>query len=223
MRTDDITALLGPTDGPGGEPFRQGTVLTYNPSDGSNQISVAGIVLTNVPLLNIGDVTLLKTGDVVVLAKFRSSWAVLGRIITPGASQLATGAVGFAGVGTSGVNFSIPTAYAARASQSIAVPAWANQANVLAVANILCLNSRTVSDFLQMRVQIDGSPGGAGQAQAAAGTWAHTMASAGRSTMAVTPGGSFTVAAEVLAGGGAWAVNASNLLNLDGIVIFRKV
>jgi hypothetical protein len=89
MRSDDLTPLLSGkhTVGTG---FRQGVIITWNPDTAENTVSVAGSVLTNLPILNTSEASLLDTGDVVAVITMGSSFAILGRLVIPGTPQAVT-------------------------------------------------------------------------------------------------------------------------------------
>lgn len=60
--------------------FRQGTVITWTRSTGENTVNVGGTVLSNLPMLTMGEVTNLVAGDVVGLLRAGTQYFVLGRI-----------------------------------------------------------------------------------------------------------------------------------------------
>lgn len=108
----DITDLFGgPPPGPGQNVnYRQGVVLTFDQATLSNTVNVGGTVLTDLPLLGVGESTLLVPGSVVGIINVSAtggaaSWAILGRLVTPGSAQ-AIDAVGL-------LNSQIQTAYVA--------------------------------------------------------------------------------------------------------------
>jgi hypothetical protein len=95
----DLADLFGPPPpGPAQTMmFRQGVVLTFDPATLSNTVAVGGAVLSNLPLLGVGEATLLTVGSVVGIVSITApgggtTWAILGRLVTPGSAQ-ATDAV----------------------------------------------------------------------------------------------------------------------------------
>jgi hypothetical protein len=80
-RADDLAPLLAPPAGPT-LAFRQGLVVAWNAGTGANTINVAGVTLTDVPVLATS-VAGLVPGDAVALLTWQSAWFILGKIITP--------------------------------------------------------------------------------------------------------------------------------------------
>lgn len=163
MIGDDLTGLLGRPPGPDSG-FRQGTVLTFDPESGANTIAVAGGILTDVPVLNIGDLVQIVPGDVVVLLRLRSSWAILGRIMAPGSSSMLVGTSDFSTDNAFASNFSITTSFVTRVSVSFPVPSWANFVQVFAGMTATCHNTGTAQAYTA-QILIDGATSGA------LGTW----------------------------------------------------
>jgi hypothetical protein len=71
--------------------FAQGTVVAWSAVAGTNQISVRGSVLTNLPSLIGSEVGLIRPGDVVALIRFQTTFFVLGRIEVADTAQRAFG------------------------------------------------------------------------------------------------------------------------------------
>lgn len=68
--------------------YRQGRIVTFNPTTLENTVDVGGTVLTNLPILGVGEATLLAAGSNVGIAAIQSdkgaaTWAILGRMVTP--------------------------------------------------------------------------------------------------------------------------------------------
>lgn len=226
MIGDDITTFLVRDDDPGFG-FRQGTVLAFDPTTGENTIGVAGGTLTDLPLLNIGDTVNLTVGDVVVLMRLKSSWAILGRLMVPGGAALNATAVGFGSLGVSNLNFGLTTSYTVKASDLIEIPAWANRMLMHATADATVENTSAAADFAYLRIGIDSASGGSafGAVSNAAGghpdKYTHLAASA-VTEIPVTGGDLHIVVAEMRSSVGSWAANAGNIVNLNAIAIFRK-
>lgn len=91
--TDDITALL--LAGNTGElpelGFHQGIIVAWNNQTGQNTIRVAGTDVVDIQMLNITEALVLETGHVVALLRFKNTYFILGRIVTPATSQFFTG------------------------------------------------------------------------------------------------------------------------------------
>lgn len=227
-RADDLAPLLAPPPEPAFG-FRQGTILSFDQSNGANTVNVAGTVLTNVPIISGSESLEFSPGDVVVLLRFASSWAILGRVVIPGGAAFATSALATSGIGIVASNFALSTSPTAIASDTFVVPPWSNLALVTAIVSAHVEHpNASATEFVRCRATIDGSPGGdvsCAVAPAAAGhpgKYGTLAASAIRGT-AVTPGGSFTVTGDVWAVNGAWAARAGNRCNLDAIAIFQRL
>lgn len=73
--------------------YRQGTVVTFNPVTLQNTVDVGGTILTDLPLLGVGEATLLVPGSVVGIVSIGSTaagsdtWAILGRLVVPNTAQ----------------------------------------------------------------------------------------------------------------------------------------
>jgi hypothetical protein len=155
MRSDDLTGLLQPTPDPSA--FRQGQIVTFDPATGANTVNVAGALLTDLPLLNIGDTVNLLPDDVVVLIKYGASWAILGRVVTPGSASLSAnvvatqtqsaGALGPANL--SGTNLIIAQ------TGNFTIPSWANRIDFMAVGFAHALNSTANAEELYCSVAVD--------------------------------------------------------------------
>lgn len=72
-------------------PFAQGVVETWNALAGTNKVRVRGKSLTNLLSLVGSEGGLIRPGDVVCIAFFQDTAAVLGRIDAPGVEQRALG------------------------------------------------------------------------------------------------------------------------------------
>lgn len=81
-RSDDLAPLLAPAPAPA-VGYRQGVVVAWDSVTFANQVSVGGATVTNLPLLNSSDASLIVPGDTVGILTFGSSWAILGRFTVP--------------------------------------------------------------------------------------------------------------------------------------------
>lgn len=155
----DLTNLFQAPTQP--EAFRQGVILSFDPATGANTVNVGGAVLTNLPILVGGDTVNFAEDDVVVLLKYRSSWAILGRIVIPGNEALTAAAVDFyAGNNWHLDPLTIDTTFAMSSHLSIPVPAWANSALVYASSNAVFANASGSTDTVLTETRLDGGSGG---------------------------------------------------------------
>lgn len=88
MNGDDLAPLLVPADR-AEIGFRSGTVLEWDPVTGHNTVNVAGATLSDLPLLNVGELVSIRAGDVVGMLRVKSALFILGRVIVPGAAPVA--------------------------------------------------------------------------------------------------------------------------------------
>jgi len=86
MRSDDLVPLLKPD---GGKPvgFRQGVIVSWNPDTAANTVLVGGSLMTNLPILNTSEASLLAEGDVVGILTSGPTWAIMGRFTIPGTPE----------------------------------------------------------------------------------------------------------------------------------------
>ena len=93
-RPADLASLFGPGPDPASQDlrYRQGTVLTFNEVTLQNTIQVGSTVLTDVPLLGVGEASLLTTGSVVgvlVVGGDTKQYYITGRIVVPNTPDAA--------------------------------------------------------------------------------------------------------------------------------------
>lgn len=231
MFGDDLTALFGEGGGPEFG-LRQGTVTAFNQTTGQNTIACAGAVLTDLPVLSGSESLEYAPGDVVILLKLRSSWCILGRVVVPNsANRLAPSAVGFGSIGATVTGVAevgaITSTWTAKLTRTITVPAWANRMLLHATANASVHNTSAATDYANLRVNIDGSPGGSAYAAVSpAGSFPDeygTLAVSAVRETTVTPGAAVTVSADLRSNVGTWAADAGNQVNLDATATFRRV
>lgn len=75
--------------------YRQGVILTFDPITLSNTVDVGGAVLTDLPVLGVGEATLFVPGAIVGLATIGvpgrgQTLAILGRIVRPNTADAAS-------------------------------------------------------------------------------------------------------------------------------------
>lgn len=234
MTTPSSADLTNLFQAPAGrESYRQGTILTFNPATGANTVQVGGAVLANLPILIGGDTVNLDAGDAVVLLRYASSWAILGRIVIPGNEALQSTAVDFYAAsanaddpGAPGLNFAVTTSFISGAIVTVDTPTWANSALIQAVGRHVVQNTTGASNMLRSIVDINGAGGGESFDVIPAGTWGTGMAAVTRE-LTVGGGGPFELLATTgvenrvrIDSGADWNCQDS-YLNVS--VIFRKV
>jgi hypothetical protein len=222
--TDNIAPLFDP-----GEPavrFRQGTITAWNAATGSNTIDVAGGTLTDVPILNTGEAIALKAGHVVCLLGQGMSWFIIGRVTPPNDPSFAGASLAFASDTAQATNFALATTLATKASVALTVPAWADEAAVMAVGTCTLVNPRPAADFASCAVLIDGVSGPGvqqGFAINAAADNGDVQSLASSSSRVLVPGGA-TILCEmqIRSQAASWVAQATNIAGISAVAIFRS-
>lgn len=217
----DLTSLFAPTAP--AEPFRQGVIVAFDPATGANQVSVGGAVLVDLPILVGGDTVNFAPGDVVILLKYRSSWAIFGRIVVPGSDALTATAVSFAGGGASSGAFTITSSFSTPAEVNVPTPVWANSLVLYAISTVIVSNTSGASELARLITDINGAGGGETLQQCLDSNYVTTFAPVAR---VLGAGGGFPLSATTNVAvrprsNGATMSGIAAFLNY--IAIFRKV
>lgn len=226
MLADDLVGMLKPEAGPG-TGFRQGQILTWDPDTGHNTVSVGGSLLTDVPVLNTSEAIALKPGHVVGLLTFGGSWFILGRITPPGDPNFAGASLEFATGSARATNFTLPLGTpTTKVSLTLAVPAWADEAAVVATSSASLANPRSVADFARMRCQIAGAAGYESIQGFAVATDPNAQYyqnfTASYSVVVAGPGSSVLVESQLWVDGAAWSPGTPNVVNLTAFAVYRS-
>lgn len=80
--SDDLVPLLIPPPQP--LSYRQGTVVTWNLDNGTNQVRIGDGVLNNLSVITQSDLINIRPGDTVAVVKYNDSYAVLGKLKSGG-------------------------------------------------------------------------------------------------------------------------------------------
>jgi hypothetical protein len=222
--TDNLATLFDSKQP--GVRFRQGTILTWNSQTGENTVDLAGGTLTNVPIINTGEAVALKAGHVVGLLGQGSTWFIIGRVTPPNDPNFAGASVAFGGTGVSTTNFSVTTTHAVKASTSITVPSWVDEAVVLCTANATLFNTTASGFLITAQPFIDGVGGGGCQfgLGPTADASQNRMNSGGMSAQRVlTPGATIALEVQAWTTSGTVPADINNQVNLDAIAIFRSI
>lgn len=92
----DLAALFsGPVAGPAQNmAYRQGIVRTWDPLTAMNTVEVGGTILSNLPVLNTSEASVLTAGSVVAVVVIgdegAKTFAILGRLTIPGSADAAS-------------------------------------------------------------------------------------------------------------------------------------
>lgn len=216
MRSEDLSTLFQPQTQDVG--FHTGKVITWNDSNGLNSVEIAGTVITDLPMLNLGDVVALQSGDVVGVLRFMNTYFILGRIISAGSGQFASTALAVAGVGTATTNQPITTTDTTVLTSTVPVPTWADEAQILVVSTMTANNNGVNDDYFGLRTAINGVNGTQNFAYVVAGRWGAVTATAMR--FITSPGSTITVESKIQTANFNFA--AGTLVSHDGMIVFKS-
>lgn len=232
-RPDDITGLLQK----GGDPtaFRQGRLLTFNPVTGANTVLVQGATLTNLPLLIAGGVFNLQgddslgtgNGNVVVLMRMKSSWAILGRVLTQGDPNIISAIDILQSVNINANNQPITTSFSVYTTATATIPTWATKALVISTATFafFAAAATTVTAIIESATSNPNAVVDTPQTQfiiPAGGMGTLTLSQAVPFTGLIPGTTAMTVKAAALASAGV-AADTRNNVNLTTSIQFQKV
>lgn len=222
MISDDVSTLFG--DGPPGVRFRQGRITFWNPANGENQIDMGGGTLNDVPILNTGEAIALKEGHIVGLLGQGLSWFIVGRITPPNDPNFASASVAFGRAQDFQQGFAQPAAKTLKASATITVPAWADEAAVMCVATGTLVNNQPNRVEGLIYAGINTVTGSAMAQGIGTASEPYSMAAmtAVNSAILSSPGSSITVQC-YLDCTFALAANGINTATVDAIAIFRSI
>lgn len=93
MREDDLTDLFTTQPGPA-QPihYRQGTILTFNPTTLENTVQVGKTTFQNLPVLGVAEAATYQPGTKIGIATVDNVWCIIGRFVIPGTPD-ATNAI----------------------------------------------------------------------------------------------------------------------------------
>lgn len=222
MIGDELAGLLGPGEDPEFG-FRQGVVVSFGLFDGTNQIDVGGTVLTDVPFLSPGSFVTLFPGEVVVLLRMKSSWAILGRVVVPGGTKAIGRYTELSATysTTTATNFSLTTSYVTKTQLDITVPVWAETAAITCSLHLIAKNTTASTDFLNGKI-IDPAGGSVTWPSASVPTLAYgQLTLVHHPNVVVTPGGTLTLLGQAKSTGGAWTADASNTAYIQATVAWN--
>ncbi|TCC26719.1 hypothetical protein [Kribbella speibonae] len=223
MISDDLSTLFGAPAA--GVRHRQGTVLTWDPDDGSNTIDVGGGTLTNVKVLSTGEAIALKAGHVVSLLGQGGSWWILGRVAGFGDPDFAGSSVAFETVASQASNFALTTGFTEITSTSLNVPAWADEALVSVSVSASIHNPRAVEDFAYLYAAISGLTSGSsfsGFAATGVVTSYDSLSHTHTATVSTSGPSTIAVSGYMLAQGAAWSATSTNRIYLAASGIYRS-
>lgn len=220
---NDLVSLFGKDPQDWG--FRQGTIVSFDVFSGAGSVRVGGAVLTDVPFLSeAGQVSYLP-GDAVLLIRFKSSWAIVGRFVSPATNAAIGRYFELAAAATGSVfgGYALTTSAVMRCTLSIPVPVWAEVATVTATLMSQARNSTASPDHLQSSVYFPAttfsvawtSPTAPASALASQTVLAHHQ-------LLVTPGGTLEVEGRIRSIAAGWAAHADNGSQLQATVAWNS-
>lgn len=224
----DLAPLIGAAQGTAPDVgFRQATVIAWDAAAGTNAVEIGGTVVRNLPVLNLGDFTILQPGDVVGLLRYRTTYFILGRVIPPSQPDASRAAYDYDAAGVSQQNFAIASGGTSLAAATINPPTWAGEVMIHATTDASFTNTTAAMQYVYLSVRwesVNGSWGGGENfVQLDPGQWGHLAASAivnlPRSSFT---GGSFTVRANMRASASLDA-HAANICNVNTSLVYRRV
>lgn len=86
MNSNDLVPYYG-GDNSNKLGIRQGVILSWDSTDGSNSVSVGGTILTDLTIMNPSEAAYFQAGDVVNILTLPGTWGILGRFVVPGSAQ----------------------------------------------------------------------------------------------------------------------------------------
>lgn len=224
--SDDLSTLWlpEPSANPVGQPFRQGTIVTFDQNTGLNTVLLAGAVLTNLPLLNIGDTVNLKAGDAVLLGKMNNAMFIMGRVIPAGNSNLTGNIVQtsvaegtFTGFATTTSDLiyaiSIPT---------FVIPTWCNKVDVLCIASVTANNTTATKTLMTVTAQAGASVGTPHLTNIPAGDYGCVTATHTASLTGFSPPGTSFNCATLMHTSAVYGVTANNVAQTTAVAVFTR-
>lgn len=223
---DDLTSLFTVPDDGTQLPFRQGVVLTFNQSTGSNTVNVGGAILTDVALLNIGDTVNLLPGDIVVLMKLKSSWAILGKVITPGSASLTGNIVSTAvaeGITSGGFTVTTSSLIYAVTLPTFTIPNWCNHVDVVCTATATVNNTTATKTLLTVNAQAGASVGPDALTNIPAGDYGCVTTTHTATVSGAGLGGTTFNCAILIKASAAYTLTANNLAQISAVALYTRV
>lgn len=210
MSADDLADLITGLSIDPDIGFHSGRIVSWDPATGTNTVDVAGGLLPDLPMLNIGDTVNLAIGDTVGILRYRSTMFIIGRVTVPGSGIIASQAVEFESKTPTGAGFALSTSDAVVVTAAMSPPPWANRALVHATLNADARNTRGVNDAMLASVWIDAFGGSQLLTDVDAGQTGYIGASHAIAA-AIFPGTeSFDVTGRMMTNGAAWTSDPIN-------------
>lgn len=204
--------------------FAQGTVISWDEATGSNVVDVKGVRLSNLPALNIGEFAILQENDVVGLLRFKSTYFILGRIVLPSGPDNNRASVGFKRGFAEATNFALTSTPAHRATVTIDVPSWADEAIVMSghVVQAEYNGANPTGDYMTIRGRIE-TFGGAGANFLAVAPGAFASGSVIHSESLTSLGSTISVQTTINSISASWgAADVLNYAGTNALAVFLR-
>jgi hypothetical protein len=148
-------------------------------------------------------------------------WA-LGRDRLALGGQLV-GPVAFDSAGEEQISFSLSTTPTAKATATLTVPPWADEALVLAISSARVVNESAFDDVCFSTVRIAGEDGSEmlGVAAASGASFSLTSVTAQHRRIIVSPASTISCQAMLSTSNSTWSTNVTNRCAIDAIAIYR--
>lgn len=239
MRPNDITGLLQGPELPqyAHHGFRQGTIVTFDQATGHNTVAVGSNMvgsglLVDLPILNAEDMANYVPGTVVILTVMKTSWAILGRVFTPGSAGLFTTAqhTDTLQAANPGSGFAVPAAAGTTlVSASVVPPPWANQAKIIFNVYASARNTTAGVGFLNVGGIVSGTGlvapgfGGLSGGSIPAGAYGDAMTPSGTTATFPQNTASILFTAGCWTNGSPWTLDTSNVIQFNAMIVYAKV
>lgn len=223
MIGDDLVPFFG--QNPPDSGFRQGEIITFDVFTGVGSVRVGGSVLTDVQFLTpAGQVSYLP-GDAVLLVRYRSSWAILGRYRTPSTDAAIGRYTEFTGAyqGTPAANFTVGTSYAAVTTLNLPSPSWSRVVTGTVSFMVLAKNTGAAEDFINARILVAGTSW-AGHVSATIPTlkFGSVTVTAHFQIVVPSPGSNLAIVGEIASTAAAWSAHTSNFAHVQATAAWNS-
>lgn len=224
-RSDNLAELLVQAGSPD-IGFHQGVVVEWDESTGTNTINIAGVHLTNLPALNIGEFVILQPDDVVGLLRFKHTYFILGRIVLPAGPDRNRASFDFESEESEQNDFEINTARTAKATATFTPPTWADEVLVQVAANAIAWNNRAVQDYMGLRLRVDEVEIGGGDMFFVASPGNFAAGAVVASRLLTNPGATVTADCLMWANGASWGTLPAeidpNRIHVTATALYRR-
>lgn len=221
----ELATLTSRTNESSAFDYHVGVILSFDTETGENTVRIRGTAVPNVPMLNSTSTVNFEVGDNVVVLQYRTGYFILGRVVSPNASNFGSEATDFDGYLHDGSGFAVTTSLVTQVSMTFTVPLWASGAVIIASAHLNCQNTTAGTSFIYVRIHGDiGGVSTFGSAtmfnRAGAGEFSYTSTSFHQAVDVL--GGEELLIAGQCRGDAAFASDVNNRLYLTAAITYRR-